>query len=101
RLVDRVEPERQVGRQHRRRAAIRRVLGPGDGTGTGTVLRLPLVRARRALGQLPLVAEQDPEEAAVPRGRRVGPGDLEAAGDRVGALAGAVRALPAQALLFE
>ncbi len=40
-----------------------------------------------ALGELPLVAEEDLEVAVAPLGRPVGPGDLEAAGDRVGALA--------------
>src|SRR6185312_2252619 len=70
---------------------------PGAGAGLG----LPLVGAGRALGQLPLVPEQDPEEAVVPGGRRVGPRHLEAAGDRVGALAGAVGALPAQALQLQ
>ena len=101
RLVDRVEPEREVGRQHRRRAALRRVLRVWDGVRPGAVLRLPLVGARRALGQLPLEAEESLEEAVVPRGRRGSPGDLEAAGDRVGAHTRAVAALPAQALLLE
>ena len=100
-LVDRVHAEREVGRQHRRGAALRRVVGVGDGARAGAVLRLPLVRAGRALGQLPLVAEQGLEEAVVPRGRGGGPGDLDTAGDRVAALAGAVGALPAQALLLE
>src|SRR4029077_10259460 len=39
--------------------------------------------------------------AVVPPGRRGSPGDLEAAGDRVGAYTRAVAALPAQALLLE
>ena len=68
---------------------------------TGAALRLPLVRAGRALGQLPLVAEQVLEEAVAPLGRRVGPRDLEPAADGVGALAGAVAALPAEALRLE
>ena len=78
---------------------------PSSGSGTvlapGAVLRLPLVRAGRALGQLPLVAEQVLEEAVVPLRRRRRPGDLEAAGDRVAALAGAEAVLPAEALLLE
>ena len=57
-LVDRVHAEREVGRQHHRGVALRRVVGVGDGTRPGAVLRLPLVRAGGALGQLPLVAEQ-------------------------------------------
>ena len=100
-LVGRVEPEREVGGQHGRRVTLRRIVGVGDRALTHAVLRLPLVRARRALGQLPLVAEEVPEEVVAPlRGRR-GPGDLEAAGDGVAALAGAVAARPAEALRLE
>ena len=101
RLVDRVEPEREVGRQHHRGAALRRVVGVGDSVRACAVLRLPLVRACGALRELPLVAEQDPEEAVVPGDRGVGPDDFETAGDRVAAHAGAVRALPAEALLLD
>src|SRR4051812_34822654 len=76
-------------------------MGVRDGTGAGAVLRLPLVGAGRAGGQLPLVPEKDLEEAVVPRGRRVGPGALEAAGDGVPALAGAEAVAPAQPLLLQ
>src|SRR5688500_2383882 len=65
------------------------------------VLRPPLLRAGGALRQLPLVLEQVLEEPVVPLRGIVGPGALEAAGDRVGPLAGAVLVLPAQALLLE
>ncbi len=69
--------------------------------GACATLRHPLVRTGRALGQFPFVAEQVPEEVAAPlRGRR-GPGDFQAAGDRVTAFAGAKAALPAQALLLD
>ena len=61
----------------------------------------PLVRAGRALRQLPLVAEQVPEEVAAPLRRRRGPGDLQAAGDRVAARARAEAALPAEALRLD
>jgi hypothetical protein len=69
----------------------------GDGVGPGPALRLPLLRAGRALGELPLVGEERLEEAVVPgdRGRR--PGALQPAGDRVLALALAEGVLPAQA----
>ena len=66
-LVDRVDPQREVGGQHRRGVALGRVMGVGDGTRAGAVLRLPLVRACRALGQLPLIAVQGLQEAVVPR----------------------------------
>ncbi len=45
------------------------IVGVGHGVGAGAVLRLPLLGAGRALGQLPLVAEQRLEEAVVPLGR--------------------------------
>ena len=41
------------------------------------------------------------KKPAAPLGRRARPGDLEAAGDGVAALAGAVGAVPAEALLLE
>src|SRR5437773_2084079 len=79
--------------------ALRCVIGVGN-SGVGA-LRLPLMRPGRALGQLPFVAEQVLEEVVAPlRGRR-GPGDLEAAGDRVLALARAELALPAQPLVLD
>src|ERR1700677_1242779 len=81
--------------------ALRRVVGVGDGTLPRAVLRLPLVGARRALGQLPLVAVQGLEEAVVPTHRGSRPRDLETARDRVAALAAAEGALPAKALLLD
>src|SRR5262252_1517685 len=69
--------------------------------GASAVLRLPLMRAGRALREFPLVAEQVLEVVVAPlRGRR-GPGDFQAAGDRVSALAGAEFVSPAKALLGE
>src|SRR6185436_14862019 len=68
---------------------------------TGAVLRLPLLRASRTRGQLPLVLEEVFEEVAAPPGGRRGPRDFETARDGVGAPAGLVAALPAEALLLE
>src|SRR5262249_19113264 len=69
------------------------------GAGAGAVLRLPLIRAGRALRELPLVAEQVLEVVVAPlRGRR-GPGDFQAAGDRVSAHACTEFVSPAKALL--
>ena len=59
------------------------------------------MRAGRALRQFPFVAEQVPEEVAAPLRGRGGPGDFQAAGDRVAAFARAKAALPAQALLLD
>ena len=75
--------------------------GHPDRAGACATLRLPLVRTGRALRQFPFVAEQDSEEVVAPLRWRVGPGDLQAAGDRVAAFAGAEAALPAEALLLD
>ncbi len=101
RLVDRVQAQREVRRQHHRGVPDRGVVRVGHGVRSGPVLRLPLLRAGGALGQLPLVAEQRLEEAVVPRGRGGCPRTLEPAGDRVLALAAAEGAPPAEALLLE
>ncbi len=98
-LVDRVEPQGEVGGQHGGQAPLGRVVHIRDRR--GRVLRLPLMRPGRALGQFPLVAEQVLEEVVAPPGRRRGPGDLQAAADLVAAHAGAEAALPAEALLRE
>ena len=100
-LVGGVDSQGDVGGQHGRRDALRRVVGVGDGARAGTVLRLPLVGAGRALRQLPFVAEQVLEVAVAPLRRRGRPGDLQAAGDRVGAGAGAEVVPPAQALRLQ
>src|SRR5262245_19335355 len=64
-------------------------------------LRLPLLRASRALRQLPLVFEQVLEEVIAPLGRRLRPGDFRTTGDGITADAGLVLALPAEALIFK
>src|ERR1043166_2338082 len=79
--------QRQVGRQHGRHMLLRtveRVRNVGL-----AVLGLPLLGAGRALGQLPLVLEQVLEEVVAPAGRRLRPGHLWTARDRIGADAGA------------
>ncbi len=100
-LVDRVDAQREVGREHGRRDLLGRVVGVGDGARARAVLRTPLVGARGALEQLPLVAEEDLEEVVAPLGGRGGPDALQAGGDRVGALAGAEGVAPAEALLLD
>src|SRR5437879_13821991 len=66
-LVDRVEPQREVGGQHGRRVTLRRVVGVRHGTGARATLRLPLVRTGRAFRQLPFIAEQVAEEVVAPQ----------------------------------
>src|SRR3546814_19944083 len=65
------------------------------------VLGRPLVRSGGALRQLPLVVEEILEEVVAPLRRRRRPRHLDAAGDRVATLAGAVRADPAESLFPE
>ena len=101
RRVDRIHPQREVRRQHHRRVPLRRIVGIRHrALGLG-IRRRPLLRAGGARRQLPLVLEQVVEVPVVPLRRVVGPGALEAAGDRVGALAAAEAVLPAQALLLD
>jgi hypothetical protein len=100
-LVSRVDAQGDVGGQHGRRDPLGRVVRMRHGAGAGAILRLPLMRAGRALGQFPFVAEQVLEEVVAPLRGRGGPGDFQAAGDRVAAFAGAKAVLPAQALLLE
>ena len=100
-FVGRVEPQREVGGQHGRRKALRRVVGIRHCTGARVTLRLPLVRTGRALGQFPFVAEQVLEEVVAPLRRRAGPCDFQAAADRVAAYACVKAAHPAEALLLD
>ena len=98
-LIGRVEPQRQVGGQHGRSMALAAVMRVGHQARAGAVLGRPLLGARRAAGQLPLIVEQIVEEVVAPLRGRGGPGHLEPAADGVAAHARAMRAAPAQALL--
>jgi hypothetical protein len=80
---------------------LRRVVGIRHGAGPAAVRRNPLPQTGGAQLQSPLVAEQGLQEAVVPPRRRGCPRALEPAGNGVGALSGAVAALPAQALLLD
>ena len=96
-----VHTHRQVGGQHGRREALGRVMRVGDGAGTGAAAGYPLLRACRALGQLPFKAKQVLEVLVGPLGWLAGPGDFQATGDGVAALAGAKAVLPAEALVLQ
>src|SRR6202142_3908716 len=65
------------------------------------MLRFPLVRTGRALGQFPFVAEQVREEVVAPLRWRRGPDDFQAAADRVTAFAAAICVFPAEPLLLD
>src|SRR5215472_15495548 len=64
------------------------------------VLGHPLVRASRALRQLPVVLEKVLQEVVAPFRRSSGPGDFQAAANRVVATAGAVGIAPPHSLRF-
>ncbi len=66
--------------------SLRRVVRMRHRAGAGAILRLPLMRTGRALRQFPFVAEQVLEEVVAPLRGRGGPGDFQAAGDRVARL---------------
>src|SRR5207253_3662634 len=65
------------------------------------ILRSPLMRTGRALGQFPFVAEQVGEEVVAPLGRRLGPSDFEAAADGVSTKTFAKFILPSKALVLD
>jgi len=98
--VVRVALQRDVRREHHRR---HRLLALDVGRGGPEVLveRDPAPAAAGALLGRPLVVEQIVEVARVPLGRRLRPRPLDAARDGVLAFAGAVVALPAQALVLD
>src|SRR5207244_4407760 len=100
-FVSRVEPQGEVRGQHGWRVTLRRVVRIRNRAGACATLRFPLMRAGRALRQLPLVAEQVLEVVVAPLRGRGGPRDFQAAGDRVTALARAECTSPAEALLLD
>src|ERR1700735_5507241 len=100
-LVSRVEPQGEVGGEHRGRAALRLIVRIGNRVRSRAAFRGPLIGAGWALGQLPFVAEQVLEEVVAPLRRRRRPNDLDAARDRVIAFARAEFILPAEALLLD
>ena len=76
-------------------------MGIGNGALRLRIPGLPLLRTRRALGELPVVLVQVLQEPVVPLGRLVRPGALQPAGERVGALAAPEGVPPTEALLLD
>ena len=101
RPVDRIHPQRQVGREHDRGVALRRIVSVRHGVLGLGIRGRPLLRTGRALRQIPVVLVEIVQVAVVPLRRLVGPGALEPARQRVGAVAGAVAVLPAKTLVFD
>ena len=99
--VRRVALQGDVGREHHRVDLRRRVVRVRHGLLELVVFRLPLPRTAGAFVRLPFVVEQVVEVAGVPLRGRLRPRPFDAAGDGVGAVAGAVLVLPAEALLLE
>src|SRR5450830_728012 len=65
------------------------------------MLRFPLMRTGRDLGQFPFVAEQVPKEVVAPLRWRRGPDDFQAAADRVTAFAASIGVFLAEPLLLD
>src|SRR3990172_5392205 len=80
---------------------LARVVGVRHGAFPCPVFRLPLPFAARALGPFPFIPEQVFQESVAPLRRCFAPGPFQAARDRVGTLAGAMTAVPAEALLLD
>src|SRR5271165_4151358 len=100
-FVSRVEAQGEVGGQHGGRVTLGWIMRIRHCMGARAILCFPLMRTGRALGQFPFVAEQIFEEVIAPLRRRRGPSYFQAAADRLGAVALAEAALPAQALLLD
>ena len=99
--VSRIHLQRDVGREHHRRVALRLVVRVRHGVLRGAILGRPLIGAGGGLGEFPFVVPEVLEVFVRPAGRRAGPGAFEAARDRVDTVALAEGVLPAEAHLFE
>ena len=97
--IGRVIAQREVAGQHRGRVGHAGAVRVGHGA--GVFLGRPLIGARRAFGQLPLIAEPVVEKGVAPPGRGLAPGHFQPAADGVGALAGAKAGFPAKAQLLD
>src|SRR5258708_35491365 len=98
--VGRIREQRHIGGQHGRLLLLVGVVGVGHGVGAGVRFGLPLVRAAWALGEFPFEFEEVVEVLVGPLRGLGGPGNFQAAGDRVAGDAGLVGAGPAEALVF-
>ena len=99
--IGRIDAQRQIAGQHARRMALGRVMRVGHRARTRPALGLPLMRASRAGGQLPLIFEQVLEVMVAPLCRRLAPRDLKAAGRGKGPARGACLVDPAEPLRLD
>ena len=98
-LVDRIDPQGHVGREHHGGMRPLRIVGIGHGALGCGILGGPLPCASGAFFQLPFIAEEVLEVAVGPLRGRGRPGSLQPAGDRVVGVALAEAVLPAESLL--
>src|SRR5581483_8644611 len=96
-----VKPQGEVRGQHGRAVTLGWIVRVRKRTCARAVLRRPLIRARRALGQFPFVAKQVLEKVVAPLCGSFSPNDLKATTDRVSSHSGAELAFPAEALCFD
>src|SRR6185437_12318948 len=99
-LVSRIEAQREIGSQHRRRMAFGWIMRIRHGTIACPVFWPPLMCAGRALGKFPFKAEQVVEEIVAPLSRCLGPGDFQTAADGISAETFAELILPTKTLVL-
>src|SRR3954468_23618290 len=101
RAVDRIKPQREIGRQHPRRVPLRWVVRIRHRPLRFGILRGPLESTGGTPGQLPVVVVQVVEKSVAPLRWCAGPRAFEAAGDGLASRTAAEAVLPAETLLFE
>src|SRR5688572_13679537 len=103
RRINGIHLQRKVRREHHGGLPLRRIMSIGRGGhyARGTRFGSKLLPAGRARRQLIVVVVEVVEKTGVPLRRLAGPGALEPARDRVGALAAAKLVLPAETLLLQ
>ena len=99
--VGRVHLQGQVGGEHDGGVELLGIMSIRNGSLRGRFLGCPLMSARWALGQHPVVAEEIVEVAVGPLSLRGGPGTLKTAGDGVAGVALSKFAQPAKTLSFD
>ena len=100
-LVGRIHPQREIRRQHHRSMPLRRIMRIRHGACGRAIFRRPLPSACWALRQLPIIIEEVFKVVVIPNRGVHRPSALEAARNRMRALAAFKRVLPAKALLFK
>ena len=101
RRIDGIHLQRKVRREHHWGVPLRRIVSIRHGPLGLGIRGSVLLRTGGARRQLPVVLMEVFEVPVVPPCRLVGPGAIQPAGDRVGALTAAKPVLPAEALLLQ